>query len=180
MSKKDIQVAILLLASGSCFTFLNVRGWIIVAAVLIKICAKVQQTKRRIVETRIAAIHCIVEKNILPVLQTFTYFVIQSTFKINRMITQNKRLAGIIGLVAFLLTIPAIAMQFTNEVNWSASDFVVAGALLLSTGLIIELALRKIKKMPYRLITAAVILFIAFLIWAELAVGIFGTPWAGQ
>ncbi|MCH5717302.1 hypothetical protein [Niabella hibiscisoli] len=96
------------------------------------------------------------------------------------MITQNKRLAGIIGAVAFLLTIPAIAMQFSNEVNWSSSDFVVAGVLLLSTGLVIELALRKIKRMPYRLLTAAVILFIGFIIWAELAVGIFGTPWAGQ
>ncbi|MDB5696794.1 MAG: hypothetical protein JWN21_2337, partial [Sphingomonas bacterium] len=36
------------------------------------------------------------------------------------------------GGVATLLLIPAIAMQFTAEVNWTASDFVVMGVLLAS------------------------------------------------
>ena len=36
-------------------------------------------------------------------------------------------------------------MQFTNEVNWTLFDFVVAGILLLGTGLIFNLVVRKIK-----------------------------------
>ena len=96
------------------------------------------------------------------------------------MITQNKRLMGIVLTVALLLMIPFIAMQFTNEVNWSGFDFVVAGVLLLGTGLLCELVLRKVKKPANRLIICGAILVVLFLVWAELAVGIFGTPFAGS
>jgi len=96
------------------------------------------------------------------------------------MITQNKRLIGIVLAVALLLLIPFIAMQFTSEVNWTLSDFVVAGVLLLGTGLMCELVIRKVKKTVHRVTICAVILVLLFLIWAELAVGIFGTPFAGS
>ena len=96
------------------------------------------------------------------------------------MILENKRLIGIILTVVFLLLIPLIAMQFTNEVNWNRSDFVVAGVLLLGTGLICELVMRKVKKINHRIILCAVILAALLLIWIELAVGIFGTPFAGS
>jgi hypothetical protein len=95
------------------------------------------------------------------------------------MTMQNRRLAGIVITVALLLMVPFIAMQFTNEVNWTLSDFVTAGVLLLGTGLACELVMRKVKKMPQRLIIIGGILFILFLVWAELAVGIFGSPFAG-
>jgi hypothetical protein len=78
------------------------------------------------------------------------------------------------------LLIPFIAMQFTNEVNWSLFDFVIMGVLLLSTGLICELVMRKVKKMEYRILICGAILVVLFIIWAELAVGIFGTPFAGS
>ena len=96
------------------------------------------------------------------------------------MLTKNKRLAGIVLTAALLLLIPLIAMQFTDEVNWSPFDFVVAGVLLLGTGLICEFVLRKIKKTRYRIALIGAILIVLFLIWAELAVGIFGTPFAGS
>ena len=81
---------------------------------------------------------------------------------------------------ALLLLIPLIAMQFTDEVNWTLFDFVVAGVLLIGTGLICELILRKVKKFEYRIAICAVILAALLLIWIELAVGIFGTPFAGN
>jgi ABC-type enterobactin transport system permease subunit len=96
------------------------------------------------------------------------------------MITQNKRLTGIVLGVAFILSIPLIAMQFTNEVDWDLTDFVIMGILLLSTGLVVELVIRKVRNMNYRIGLVAVVLVVLFLIWAELAVGIFGSPFAGS
>ncbi len=71
-------------------------------------------------------------------------------------------------------------MQFTNEVNWSLFDFVIMGALLLGTGLMCELVLRKVKKIKYRIAICGALLAVLVLIWLELAVGIFGTPFAGS
>ena len=96
------------------------------------------------------------------------------------MITQNKRLIGIVLAVVLILLIPLITMQFTNEVNWNVFDFVVMGSLLLGTGLMCELVIRKVKNKDYRIGILAVIVVALFLIWAELAVGIFGTPFAGS
>ncbi len=93
---------------------------------------------------------------------------------------KNKRLIGIIVTVALLLLIPLIAMQFTNEVNWTLLDFIVAGVLLLGTSLMCELVIRKISKIKYRIAICVTLLVILLLIWAEIAVGIFGTPFAGQ
>jgi peptidoglycan/LPS O-acetylase OafA/YrhL len=94
--------------------------------------------------------------------------------------TQNKRLIIIVSVVAFLLLIPFIAMQFTNELNWNSFDFIAAAALLLGTGLLCELVLRKVKKTKHRIIICLVLVLLLLLIWAELAIGIFGSPVAGH
>ena len=93
---------------------------------------------------------------------------------------KSKRVIGILLTVALLLMIPLIAMQFTDGINWSLFDFVVMGVLLLGTGLLCELVLRKVKNTEHRLALCGAILVVLFLIWAELAVGIFGTPFAGS
>ncbi|MCU0388903.1 MAG: hypothetical protein MUE71_09885 [Chitinophagaceae bacterium] len=93
---------------------------------------------------------------------------------------QTKRLSAIMLIAALILSIPFFAMQFTNEVNWSLFDFAIAGILLFGTGLTIELVLRKVKKMKYRIMVSLGILIILFIVWAELAVGIFGSPFAGS
>jgi phosphatidylserine synthase len=96
------------------------------------------------------------------------------------MLAQNKRLLGIVITVTILLLIPFTAMQFSNEVNWSLVDFVVAGTLLLGTGMLCELVMRKVKNTRYRLVILAGIILALLLIWIELAVGLFGTPFAGS
>jgi hypothetical protein len=93
---------------------------------------------------------------------------------------KNKRLIIILTVVAMLLLTPLIAMQFTDEVNWSPSDFVIMAILLLITGLGIEFVMRKVKILSTRLIICGAILMTFFLVWAELAVGLFGTPFAGS
>lgn len=92
----------------------------------------------------------------------------------------SRRQIGILIAIALLLTLPLIAMQFTEEVNWTSSDFVVAAGLLLSIGLGIDIVLRKVKSTRYRLLLCAGVLFIGFLMWAELAIGLFGSPFAGS
>ena len=93
---------------------------------------------------------------------------------------QNKRLIGIIVAAGLLLLIPFTAMRFTNEVKWDGRDFLIMGIMLLGTGLLCELALRLVTKTAYRIALCAAVLLGFFLVWAELAVGIFGTRFAGS
>ena len=93
---------------------------------------------------------------------------------------KNKRFSIILITIALLLLIPLIAMQFTDQVNWTPFDFVIAAILLLGIGILCELAMRKIKNSKTRIIVVVGLVILLFLIWAELAVGIFGTPLAGD
>lgn len=83
-------------------------------------------------------------------------------------------------LVGVLLLIPLIGMQVSDEVNWSEFDFLVAAVLLLVFGSAVLLVVNKIKTKKTRTLFVVGILFLLFLIWAELAVGVFGTPFAGS
>ena len=93
---------------------------------------------------------------------------------------KNKSQKNILIVVVILLSIPLIAMQFTDEVSWTILDFVVMGILLLSIGFICELTIKKVSKIKRRIAICITILVVFLLIWAELAVGIFGTPFAGS
>jgi len=93
---------------------------------------------------------------------------------------KNKRLIIILMAIAIILLIPLIAMQFTNEVNWTSSDFIMMGVLLTGTGLLSEFVMRKVKSIDNRILIIGAILLVFILIWAELAVGIFGTPISGS
>ncbi|MDB4824460.1 hypothetical protein OAH27_02120 [Saprospiraceae bacterium] len=66
-------------------------------------------------------------------------------------------------------------MQFTDEVNWTIIDFVIAGGLLFGAGIISEIVLRKINSLNHKVGLLSAILIIVILIWIELAVGIFGS-----
>lgn len=93
---------------------------------------------------------------------------------------QNKRLIAILLGAALILSIPLVAMQFTDEVKWGLLDFTIMGVLLFGTGLMCELVLRFVQKAEYRIVLCGAILVALFLVWAELAVGLFGTRFAGS
>lgn len=76
---------------------------------------------------------------------------------------------------AFLLLIPLIAMQFSNEVVWTLSDFILAGILLFSTGLTYKLITKKSENPAYRIAIGFALFAGLFLIWSNLAVGIIGS-----
>ena len=71
-----------------------------------------------------------------------------------------------------LLLIPLIAMPFSNQVDWTGSDFLIAGLLLFVAAFAIEVVLRLFKKKRYQVAIIAVLIFVFLFIWAELAVGV--------
>lgn len=78
-----------------------------------------------------------------------------------------------------ILSLPAIAMQFTSEVDWSLFDFIVMGTLLFGMGSIFILAARKFSK--HRLIVGLIVIGTLLVTWIHLAVGIVDTwPFAGS
>ena len=81
---------------------------------------------------------------------------------------------------AFLSLIPLVAMQFTDQVKWGLADFAVAAALLFGAGLAYEFITAKTGRTGYRIAIGVATAVLLVLVWMELAVGIFGTPWAGS
>ncbi|MEO0731651.1 MAG: hypothetical protein AAFZ52_02370 [Bacteroidota bacterium] len=86
----------------------------------------------------------------------------------------------VLPIVFGILLIPLVAMGFTNEVRWGPFDFLVAAVLLTGIGLLIDSVLRKTQGWRYRIPTLFMIIVVFVLVWAELAVGLFGTPLAGD
>lgn len=76
---------------------------------------------------------------------------------------------------AVLLIIPLIGMQFTNEINWSLFDFIVAGVLFLGSGLTYEFVSHKMEAKIYRVAVGIAVVASLLLIWVNLAVGIIGS-----
>lgn len=91
-----------------------------------------------------------------------------------------KRQLLILAIVGTTLLVPMIGMNFSNEVNWSFFDFIVAGTLLLSSGFLLDFTARKISKTKYRVIVFITIISVLLFIWIELAIGVIGTPFAGS
>ena len=94
---------------------------------------------------------------------------------INRLvIIQNKALIRIALGTAFILLVPLVAMQFTDEVAWDLADFVVAGILLFGAGLAYELIATKAGNNAYRTAVGLAVVAALLLVWVNLAVGIIG------
>lgn len=87
---------------------------------------------------------------------------------------KDRLLLAALGVPALLLLAPLIAMRFTTEVNWTASDFVVAYALLAGAGLGLRLLLRQSQSFAYRAGAALAIFGQLSLLWVNLAVGFIG------
>ena len=83
-------------------------------------------------------------------------------------------------MVLSLLLIPLVAMQFTDQVDWSFGDFLVMAGLLFSLTMAVAVVRQKVREKTQRIGLIELLLLIFLLIWAELAVGIFGTFLAGS
>ncbi|WP_288447951.1 hypothetical protein [uncultured Chryseobacterium sp.] len=96
------------------------------------------------------------------------------------MMTQKQKTLIIYALPLALLSIPLVGNLILNEVNWSVSDFLIAGVLLFTTAFLVNLVRNRIKKQSQKVLFTIFILLALALIWLELAVGIFGSPFAGS
>ena len=80
----------------------------------------------------------------------------------------------------FLLLIPLIGMAITDEINWNLFDFIIMGSLLIFLSIGINFVSNRTKNLKNRDLYIGILVLIFTFIWAELAVGIFGTPFAGS
>ena len=78
-----------------------------------------------------------------------------------------------------LLLIPLFGNIFSNQVNWSLFDFIIMGLLFGMLGIIIHCILEKVSNKIFRIVPIIFVLITFLMIWAELAVGIFGSLIAG-
>lgn len=89
--------------------------------------------------------------------------------------TLTKSLLRVALATAFLLLIPLVAMQFSQEMKWDLADFVIAGVLLFGTGLTYVVVSRMGTTTSYRLGAGVAVLAGLLLIWINLAVGFLGS-----
>ena len=76
------------------------------------------------------------------------------------------------GFAGFLLLLPAVAMQFSREVNWGLGDFIIMAFMIGTVGMGVELAVRASRNNAYRAGAAAALLTGFLVTWSNLAVGI--------
>mgnify|MGYP003342593598 CR=1 FL=1 len=93
---------------------------------------------------------------------------------------KSKTALRILGVTLCLLAIPAIGMLFSDDVSWGPEDFLVAGGLIFGLGVLIAFARQRISKKRRRIVVIAFGILVFLLLWGELAVGIFGSPIAGN
>jgi len=77
------------------------------------------------------------------------------------------------GGAAGLLLAPLAAMQVTDQVDWSAADFAIFGAMLVAACGVYEAAVRLTASRVHRAGLGLVIVATFLVVWLQLAVGIF-------
>ena len=79
-----------------------------------------------------------------------------------------------------LLLIPLMGKQFTDAIQWTVFDFALMGILLWGLGLGLRWVLYSAKSPQHKRTYAFLLILLFLLLWAELAVGVFGSPVAGS
>ena len=78
-----------------------------------------------------------------------------------------------------LLTIPFLCNMYINDFNWSLVDFIIMGVLIFSFLSFINFIRKKFSGIK-EILAIIIVVIVFILLWAELAVGIFGSPFAGS
>ena len=91
------------------------------------------------------------------------------------MSTLKRNLVRIAVATAVILSIPLVAMQFTNEVNWTFGDFIAMGLLLFGSGAAFELVASRENGLVFRTAVGIAVVSTMLLTWVNLAVGFIGS-----
>jgi len=78
------------------------------------------------------------------------------------------------------LLIPLVGSQFTTEIQWDMYDYLAAALLLGAGAWSIEGILQSQKSKHLKKIGVVILLLLFLILWAEMAVGLFGSPLAGH
>ena len=78
-----------------------------------------------------------------------------------------------------LLTIPFLSNMYINDFNWSLVDFIIMGVLIFSCLSFTDFIRKKFSGIK-EILAIIIVVIVFILLWAELAVGIFGSPFAGN
>lgn len=83
-------------------------------------------------------------------------------------------------IFGFLLSIILLLNFISDEFDWNIFDFIVLIIMMIFTAALFEIATRTAKTKKNQKILFILITIIFLLIWAELGVGIFNSPFAGD
>ena len=83
-------------------------------------------------------------------------------------------------IFGFLLSIILLLNFISDEFDWDIFDFIVLIIMMIFTAALFEIATRTAKTKKNQKILFILITIIFLLIWAELGVGIFDSPFAGD
>lgn len=83
-------------------------------------------------------------------------------------------------IFGFLLSIILLLNFISDEFDWNIFDFIVLIIMMIFTAALFEIVSRIIKTKKNQKILFILITIIFLLIWAELGVGIFDSPFAGD
>ncbi len=87
--------------------------------------------------------------------------------------SKNILIVGVLTIV--ILSVPLIAMQFTDEVKWSVTDFLLMGTLIFGAGITFQWFSSRGSSLLYRIAVGISVLAVFLLTWANLAVGVIGS-----
>ena len=83
-------------------------------------------------------------------------------------------------IFGFLLSIILLFNIISDEFDWDIFDFIVLIIMMIFTAALFEIATRTAKTKINQKILFILITIIFLLIWAELGVGFFNSPFAGD
>ncbi|WP_445385877.1 hypothetical protein ACT6NV_03455 [Robiginitalea sp. IMCC44478] len=86
----------------------------------------------------------------------------------------SKRIISWVVFILAVLSIPLLAMQFSEEVQWSPVDFMIIGGALAFIAFAYEFISRKSKHRLFRIACALSLVSAFLLFWVNAAVGIIG------
>ncbi|CAD7802474.1 hypothetical protein CHRY9390_00934 [Chryseobacterium aquaeductus] len=96
------------------------------------------------------------------------------------MITKQQKAAFIFAIPSLLMVAAFISNNFVEGFNWTGSDFLIATVLLFGTASFIYMIVSSKLSVRAKTIISIVIILTLVIIWVEMAVGLFGSPIAGN